>query len=170
MPIGVRARARSSESGTRRPKRGLVYPRQGDATPTWGPAPIETPIAVVADIDTVKIQLSVLWVAVALTYLLGDVLRIFAGDFKPGLIGDRPMTQEVTLGIAALFAIPIVMVVLSLNLDQPVDRWVNIAVAVLFFLLNAFGLPTYPGWYDRFLIAVSLAFNAVTIWRAWTWS
>ena len=123
-----------------------------------------------ADIDTVKIQLSVLWVAVALTYLLGDVLRIFAGDFKPGVIGDRPMTQEVTLGIAALFAIPIVMVVLSLNLDQPVDRWVNIAVAVLFFLLNAVGLPTYPGWYDRFLIAVSLAFNAVTIWRAWTWS
>jgi len=83
----------------------------------------------VAEIETVKIQLSALWVAVALTYLLGDVLRIFAGDFKPGVIGDRPMTQEITLGIAALFAIPIVMVVLSLNLDQPVDRWVNIAVA-----------------------------------------
>ena len=123
-----------------------------------------------AEIDTVKIQLSALWVAVALTYLLGDLLRIFASDFKPGVIGDRPMTQEITLGIAALFAIPIVMVVLSLNLDQPVDRWVNIAVALLFFLFNAVGLPTYPGWYDRFLIAVSLAFNAVTIWRAWTWS
>jgi hypothetical protein len=120
--------------------------------------------------DAMRIQLSALWVAVALTYLLGDVLRIFTGDFKPGEIAGKPMTQEITLGIAVLFVIPIVMVVLTLNLDQSIDRWANIVVAVVFFLFNAVGVPTYPGWYDKFLIVVSLVFNVVTIWRAWNWS
>jgi hypothetical protein len=31
------------------------------------------------------------------------------------------------------------------------------------------GLPTYPGLYDRFLIAVGLVFNALTICTAWNW-
>ncbi len=34
-------------------------------------------------VDT-RIVLSGLWIALMLTYLLGDVLRIFAGDFEPG--------------------------------------------------------------------------------------
>ena len=32
--------------------------------------------------EDTRIMLSGLWVAVMLTYLLGDVLRIFAGDFE----------------------------------------------------------------------------------------
>jgi len=43
-------------------------------------------------------------------------------------------------------------------------------VAALFFLFNIVGVPTYPGWYDKFLIVVSPVLNAATIWRAWTWS
>ena len=34
-------------------------------------------------VDT-RVILAGLWVAVMLTYLLGDVLRIFAGDVEPG--------------------------------------------------------------------------------------
>ena len=37
----------------------------------------------------VRITLSGLWVATMLTYLLGDVLRIFAGDFVAGEIDGR---------------------------------------------------------------------------------
>lgn len=59
-------------------------------------------------VDT-RIILSGLWVALMLTYLLGDVLRIFAG------------------------------------------------------------LPTYPSLYDKFLIAVGLVFNAISVWYAWNW-
>lgn len=39
------------------------------------------------------IKLLGLWVAVMLTYLLGDVLRIYSGDLKVGEIGGRQMTQ-----------------------------------------------------------------------------
>jgi hypothetical protein len=54
-------------------------------------------------------------------------------------------------------------------LPRPVSRWANIIVAVLFFLFNLVGLPTYPSWYDRFLLTVSLAFNGLTVYYSWTW-
>ncbi len=31
--------------------------------------------------EDIQINLSILWVALMLTYLLGDVIRIFSGDF-----------------------------------------------------------------------------------------
>jgi hypothetical protein len=119
--------------------------------------------------EDVRIKLSALWVAVMFTYLLGDVLRLYAGDVRPGEIGGKPMPPAIYLGIAALMEIPIVMVVLSVTLNQSVNRWVNIIVAIIFFLFNLVGLPTYPGAYDKFLLVVSLVFNALTVWYAWTW-
>ena len=116
------------------------------------------------------IKLAGLWVAVMLTYLLGDVLRIYSGDLTIGEIGGRQVTQGMWLGIAILMVIPIVMVFLSLTLAQPVNRWVNIIVAVFFFVFNLIGLPTYPSAYDRFLIVVGLVFNVLTVWYAWQWS
>jgi len=117
----------------------------------------------------VQIKLSGLWVALMLTYLLGDVLRIFSGDFKAGAIGGMQVGQKMYLGMAILMVIPIVMVFLSLTLKQPVNRWANIIVPVLFLAFNAIGLPTYPSAYDKFLIVVGLAFNALTVWYAWRW-
>ena len=59
----------------------------------------------------VQVRLSAVWVALMLTYLLGDVLRIYAGDFTPGEIGGVKLTQAMVLAIAVLLLIPIVMVV-----------------------------------------------------------
>ncbi|MCJ7709825.1 MAG: DUF6326 family protein [Chloroflexi bacterium] len=115
-----------------------------------------------------RIILSGLWVAVMLTYLLGDVLRIFAGDVTPGEIGGRKAGQGMWLGIAVIMLVPIVMVVLSLTLPFPAIGWVSIVVAALVVVFNLFGLP-YPGLYDNFLILVSIVFNALTAWYAWTW-
>ena len=117
----------------------------------------------------VKIILSALWVALMLTYLLGDVLRIFSGDFKAGEIGGMQITQELWLGIAKLMVIPIVMVFLSLTLKYPVNRWANIIVAIVFFGFNLIGLPTYPSAYEKFLIVVGLVFNVLTVWFSWKW-
>ena len=122
--------------------------------------------------EDIQIILSALWIATMLTYLLGDVLRIFSGDFKAGEMGSSggmKMTQPMMLGIAVLMVIPIVMVFLTLILGYPANRWANIIVAVFFFLFNLVGLPTYPSAYDRFLIAVSLVFNSLTVWYAWKW-
>ena len=119
--------------------------------------------------EEVQIKLSAVWVALMLVYLLGDVLRIFAGDFKAGEVSGVQATQGMWLGMAALMLIPIFMVVLTLVLPQPVNRWANIIIAVGFFLFNAVGLPSYPSLYDKFLLAVSLGFNVMTVWTAWKW-
>ena len=116
----------------------------------------------------VRVVLSGLWVAVMLTYLLGDVLRLMAGDVTPGELGGRAASQGMWLGIAVIMLIPIVMVVLSLTLPFPLVAWVNIAVAVVAVVFNLVGLP-YPGMYDNVLIFVSFVFNALTAWYAWTW-
>lgn len=118
--------------------------------------------------EDVQIKLSALWVALMLTYLLGDVLRIFSGDFKPGELDGTPATQGMYFGIAVLMVIPIVMIVLTLTVPYPAVRWANIAVALFFVVFNLLGLP-YPGAYDNFLIVVSFVFNALTVWYAWQW-
>ncbi|NNC41464.1 MAG: hypothetical protein HKN95_12345 [Acidimicrobiia bacterium] len=117
----------------------------------------------------VRIILSGLWVALMLTYLLGDVLRIFAGDFTGGEIDGQEATQWMWVLAAVFMLIPIVMVVLTLTLGFPAIRWVTIAASGFLVLFNIAGLP-YPGAYDNFLIGVGFIWNAVIIWYAWTWS
>ena len=118
-------------------------------------------------VDT-RIILAGLWVATMLTYLWGDVLSIFAGDFEAGKMGGMEPTQGMWLFIAIIMLTPILMVVLSLTLPFPAIRWANIIVAILVVVFNLAGLP-YPGAYQNFLIIVSFVFNALTVWYAWTW-
>jgi hypothetical protein len=116
-----------------------------------------------------RIILSGIWVAVMLTFLLGDVLRIFAGDFETGkLAGGFQSTQAMWLLIAVIMLNPILMVVLTLTLPYPAIRWVNIVAAIFWVVFNLVGLP-YKGAYDNFLIVVSLVFNALIVWYAWKW-
>jgi hypothetical protein len=119
--------------------------------------------------EEVQIKLSALWVALMLTYLLGDVLRIFSGDFEAGEVQGMQMSQILYLGMAVLMVLPIVMVFLSLTLNHPANRWANIILAIVLFLFNLVGLPTYPSAYDKFLIVVGLAWNVLTVWYAWRW-
>ena len=121
-------------------------------------------------VNFTRIKLSALWVALMLTYLLGDVMRIFSGDFVAGEMVGAQTSQALYLGMAALFVMPIVMVFLNLTLNYKPNRWMNIILAILFFIINLIGLPGYPSYYDQFLIVVGLGFNLVTIWYAWNWS
>ena len=117
-----------------------------------------------------RLVLAGLWVALMLVYLLGDVLRIFAGDFAPGkLAGGVQATPAMWLLIAVIMLVPIVMLVLTLTIADPAIRWVTIVAAVGVALFNIAGLP-YPGAYDNLLILVSLVFNALIAWHAWTWA
>ena len=119
--------------------------------------------------EQVRIKLSALWVCLMLTYFLGDVLRIFSGDFEAGEIGGMAASQAIYLAVAIVLLIPIVMVFLSLTLKRPLNRWANIIVAIFLFGFNLVGFSGYPGAYDRFLIVVGLVFNVLTVWYAWRW-
>jgi len=121
-------------------------------------------------IEDVRIVLAALWIVLMLIYLLGDVLRIYSGDFStPGVINGVRVTQLMMLGIAMLMLIPILMIFLSLTVAYPFIRWLNIIVAGFFFIFNLVGLNGYSGHYDKFLLAVSLVFNILTIVYAARW-
>lgn len=119
--------------------------------------------------EDVRIILSGLWVALMLTYLLGDVLRIFAGDFTPGEMAGQSANQWMWVLAAVAMLVPIVMVVASLTFAFPAIRWISIGAAVFLVLFNLAGLP-YPSAYDNFLIVVGFVFNGLIIWNAWTWA
>jgi ABC-type transport system involved in cytochrome c biogenesis permease component len=55
--------------------------------------------------EDAQIIFSGLWVALMPTCLLGDVLRIFAGDFKPGEMEGKKMSQKMLLEMAILMLI-----------------------------------------------------------------
>ena len=118
----------------------------------------------------VQIRLSALWVALMLTYLLGDVLRFWSGDATPGQFGShkQEMVPAALMFVAVLMLVPIVMVVASVTLTGQTLRWISVIAAVGLFLFNVLGLPTYSGLYDKFLIVVGLGWNAATAWFAWT--
>ena len=116
--------------------------------------------------DDVRIILSFFWVATMLCFLLGDVLRIFAGDFKPGEIDGKKVSSNMYLGIAAIMVMPIIMIVLTLILDNPINKWINIIVAIVFFLFNLVGIRGYKA-YDVFLLIVSFGFNVLIVLYAW---
>jgi hypothetical protein len=118
-------------------------------------------------VDT-RIVITVLWAALMLIFLLGDVIRIFAGDYVTGELAGKPASGWMWLLIAAIMLTPIVMMVLTLVLPYPTVRWTCIAAAALWVLFNLAGLP-YKGAYDNFLIVVSFAACGLIAWYAWTW-
>jgi hypothetical protein len=117
--------------------------------------------------EDLNIILSILWVACMLIYLLGDVIRIFAGEFTPGEMSGKPVGQKVWISAAAMMVIPIIMVFLSLIINFPAISILNIVIASIFLLFNLVSIRGYK-LFDQFLLVVSFVFNALTIYYATT--
>lgn len=118
--------------------------------------------------DPTRIVLAACWVSLMLIYLLGDVIRIFAGHFTPGRIGDREAADWMFTVATLVMLLPIVMILTSLLLPAAPLVWVTVIVAGFLAVFNLFGLP-YQGFYDNMLIVVGIGLNGVTIWQALAW-
>ncbi|MFW9854276.1 MAG: DUF6326 family protein [Candidatus Thorarchaeota archaeon] len=117
----------------------------------------------------VEIMLSFLWVSIMFCYLYGDVFSILAGDFKPGEIDGKPLTEYMVLGMAVIITIPITMIVLTLILDYSISRWANIIVSLGYIIFNVLSLRSYP-IYEKFTLVVSMVFNVIVVYLAFTWA
>ena len=121
--------------------------------------------------EDLKIKISALWVARMLTGFLGDVLRFM----EPGMLeqiisgetGGMQLTDELLTISAIIMILPIIMVYLSLTLENKLNRLLNILVALFIILFDFVGLFTYNYIYSMLLIFVGLIFCAVIIWHAW---
>ena len=121
----------------------------------------------------VRIILSALWVALMFIFQQGDMLRIYSGDYTPGdaLWGKVMSAQMMWLVSAITMTIPVVMIILSLTLKYPVNRWANIILGIFWLLYSLMGLlgRQYPSAYDNFLLIVAIVVNVLTVWYAWNW-
>lgn len=113
--------------------------------------------------DMIVMKLSLTWIALMLTYLLGDVLRLASGDWKDGKMGEMTMSKNMFFGVSIMMFIPIAMILVTLYSQGTILKWSNLIAAGFFFLLNIIGIPTYKSRYDQFLIAMSLIINVLTV-------
>jgi hypothetical protein len=118
--------------------------------------------------DPTRIVLAACWVSLMLIYLLGDVLRIFAGHFTPGRMVGREAAGWMWTVAALVMLLPIVMILVSLLVPATPLVWITVIVAAFLVLFNLSGLP-YQGFYDNMLIVVGILLNGVTIWQALAW-
>ena len=116
--------------------------------------------------EDLQIRFAVFWLATMLVYLLGDVLRIFSGNFTAGEIDGEPVSQYMYLFMAIIMVIPIIMIVLSVLLPVgPLSSWLNLIFAVGFIIFNLAGIGGYKA-FDVVLLIISFGFNGLTIWFA----
>ncbi len=124
----------------------------------------------------VKIKLSALWVALVFFYLYNDVISFFRGDIIEEVIAGKPggveISQTFLFSMAAMMAIPIVMVFLSLTLKARVNRWVNIILGIFHIgvMVTATLLVQAETWaYYALFMIFEAVFMVLIIGHAWKW-
>jgi hypothetical protein len=118
-----------------------------------------------------KIVLSALWIAALFVWHQGDLLRLYSGDYNPGdeISNNRISMKNIWLAAAVIMTIPVILVVLSLILAHPANRWMNIGAGIFYTGFNLIGLPGYPSIYDKFLIFVGIVLTVMLSLYAWNW-
>jgi len=122
----------------------------------------------------VKTKLSALWVTLMLFYIYADILGFYTpGNIEnvvSGEIGGVQITEGFLLIMAIWMAIPSVMVFLSLTLKATANRWLNIIVGVLSFVVlgATFFAGEISSRYTLQAIVEGLLIVLI-VWHAWRW-
>jgi hypothetical protein len=123
----------------------------------------------------VRIILSGLWVARMLSSLQGDSVRLSDPAVLRDLVSgttEMAVTDSVILVLSVIMAVPIVMTFLSLTLNFPAVRVVNLAAGAFFVLFELFFLGfvyIHGPAYEMFWGMAYLAFASLVVWYAWRW-
>jgi hypothetical protein len=124
----------------------------------------------------IRILLILLWVFYSVTFIYCDV----QSSLQPGVLADHlsgytadgtvKITDGFLLGVAIIFAIPFLMIVLSWVLKYKVNRWANIIAGILFVVAQIgslfMGKPS-PAYI--FYSTIEVAGLLLIVWKAWKW-
>jgi energy-converting hydrogenase Eha subunit E len=129
--------------------------------------------------EDVRLILSALWAAVTFCLAFAAIL----GNYKPGhlegmITGEVDgikTTQEVLVGNAIMMVIPSVMVFLSLTLPDPIIRWANIIlgivfIGVIFITLAYYFTSNIQTWAYYYVFTITeIVLYALIVWYSWKW-
>ena len=122
---------------------------------------------------SVKVKLAGLWTALMLLYVYADFLSLHRpgeiAEIESGELGPFDVSQT-SLVIASLIVIvPALMIALSLTLRASLNRPVNLALGLLFTLVNVSNLIG-ESWVYYFLFGlIEIALTLMIVASAWNW-
>jgi hypothetical protein len=125
----------------------------------------------------VKLKLSALWAARMLSGLQGDSTRLHDPAALRNLVEGTSavqVTNELLFIMSVIFAIPILMIILSLTLPDRANRRANRSLGTAFvaFDLVFLGLTLFL-WefsaYEAFWSFMYAVFTGLVVWYAWKW-
>jgi hypothetical protein len=121
---------------------------------------------------TVPARLSLMWVFIMFNMVFADILSfIYPGalqEILTGNAGSIHVTPGFLLAAAVVTEIPIAMIVLSRVLKHGVNRWANIAAAVIT-IAYVIGGGSLDQIHYLFFMAMQIVCALAIIWSAWTW-
>jgi len=129
----------------------------------------------VADMASMKVKFSTLWIFAMFNYLYADVIGLMNAEhlqaFLTGYVGSMQITDGFLLGAAILMETAIAMVLLSRMLSYRANRWANIVVGTLHTasVLASMTVGAGPALYYMFFGTIEIICTAYIVWSAWKW-
>lgn len=134
---------------------------------------VKTSSAAFEDIRVpVRYKLVALWSSVVFLYIYGDYFELYQPGKLQAMIAGKTglgaVTQTSLMGMAAMMAVPGLMVFLSLVLPAPVNRWVNIILGTVYAAIMV--LAVQGSWHFYTLYGlIEIALTLSIAWCAWAW-
>ena len=123
-------------------------------------------------VDT-RIQLAGAWVALLALYIYADFISLYRpgeiDEIRGGAMGPFDVSQGTLLLAAVIVIIPALMIVLSLLLRGAVNRPLNLALSVVYTLVNISNLVG-EDWVYYYVFGIGeIAITALIFFTAWKW-
>jgi Family of unknown function (DUF6326) len=122
---------------------------------------------------SVKVKLAGLWTALMLLYVYADVLSLYRpgqiAEIEGGEIGPFDVSQSSVVIASVIVIVPALMIALSLTLPASLNRPANLALGLLFTLVNVSNLIG-ESWVYYFLFGfLEIALTLTIVVIAWNW-
>ncbi|MGV6859380.1 MAG: DUF6326 family protein [bacterium] len=114
----------------------------------------------------IKTRLSLLWVVVMFNMAFADILS-FMLEYSTGHTPEFQATEGFMLIAAILVEIPIVMIVLSRELQYEANRWANIIAGAITIMFVIGGGSPYIHY--LFFATIEVTCMSLIVWYAWKW-
>jgi Family of unknown function (DUF6326) len=120
-----------------------------------------------------KIRLAAAWTALIAFYIYADFLSLYRpgqlDEIRRGVLGPFDVSQATLLTASLIVVLPAVMIVFSLLLPARMNRLLNIALAVLYTLVNISNLVGEEWAYYYLFGIAEIAVTVHLFLTAWRW-
>ena len=119
----------------------------------------------------VRAKLAALWATLMFLFVYADYLSLYRpgeiDKIRGGMMGPFEVTQAMLLVASVVVIVPAVMIFLSLVLPASINRWTNIAVGVVFTLINIANVLGETWVYYWLFGILEVVITLLILWYAW---